>query len=359
MSSITTYAALETAALEILAQLRGLPADGGKAEVIERLKVQDHEDAAAAAEIAGNCKDEPAGGHSWEVVGSKKKKKAQQTTKEPVVPQCTAFSWTDEGEEDLAASMAQDNTLAISTDTEGTPAPTSIVDGAAAELASSVLHTVLHINTNEPVDLQVIMDGSEEGADDVEDLQAAPSSEDAGEEENGEDVEVVQATPSSEEAEEENGEDLEEASAEENMTCGGASSATSMSAEEVFKPGCETSWKAMKMRRARKMEGVVFEPLYLSSDDEDEVKDAMPNDEANTDSSPTEAPPADKKKFRKRGKKGGRKAHKQAQMQANKLADKTGVEQGGFSAHKLNIMMGAMAIGALSFALGVVATRRV
>jgi hypothetical protein len=506
MSSFTTYTTLETAALEALAQLRGLPADGGMAKVIERLEAQDHEDAAAAAEIAGNCKDEPAGGHSWEVVGSKKKKKAQQTTTEPVVPQYTAFSWADEAEEDiaalmaqddtpaipmntegtpaptpvvddvvvqlsksvptaninesvdlqtkepavprytafswaveveedLAASMLQDNTLAICTDTEGTPASTSIVDDAAtelasfvlhtntnepvvpqytafswadeveedlaasmaqdntpaifmdtegtpasttivddaaAELASSVLHTVLHNDINEPVHLQVDMDCSEEGDDDVEDLQAPTSSEDA-EEENGEDleeasaeesaddVEVIHAAPSSEETEEEeeNGEDLTEASAEDNMTRGGPSSATSMSGEEDLKSGCDASWKAMKMRRARKMEGVFFEPLYISSDDEDEVEDTMPNDEANTDSSPTEAPSADKKKSRKRGKKGGRKAQKQAQKQANKLVGKTAVEQGESSVHKLNIVMAAMAIGALSFALGVVATRRV
>jgi hypothetical protein len=118
-------------------------------------------------------------------------------------------------------------------------------------------------------------------------------------EEHAGNAEDLQSPSSSEVSEEEqSGEDLPEASSDDETTLVEESSISSISAEE-------------KADRAREMEGSSIDPIYISSnEDEDEVADVMSGDDTQVDSDPIEVPALEKKKSRKRGKNGGKKAQK-------------------------------------------------
>jgi len=117
MVTTTPYAALDNAALQALAQLRGLSPDGDKMQILERMTAQDRATGtsvkvAVEAPVDAKKRDSVADEAGWEIAGAHKKRKSKGSSNTSLEEAgCPQDTGAIEAEDD-AVPMAKDEAVA-------------------------------------------------------------------------------------------------------------------------------------------------------------------------------------------------------------------------------------------------------
>jgi len=139
MVSTNPYAALDNAALQTLAQLRGLSPDGDNMQILERMTAQDRATGtsvkvAAEAPVDAKKRDSVADEAGWEIAGAHNKRKSKSSSAGTQTPNEEA-----ECPQDTVAIEAEDDAVPMAKDDAPAPEPVT-VDGSKEETTAPASH---------------------------------------------------------------------------------------------------------------------------------------------------------------------------------------------------------------------------